>query len=136
MSKYICKICKKDFKQLHRLKRHQNNKTSCTYGPKIYQCEYCDNILSSNSNLHHHYKTCKKKDKTNPFQCEFCDKTYLNKSNLQRHLTTCTSKKIMNHLEKIMENKTTCTSKKIMEQLVKMMENKAPLQIINNDQQH
>ncbi len=61
---YICHICQKQFKHLHRLKSHLNRKNAC-----VSQKNFQENAEFDNS-----------------INCEYCNKKFAKKGNLSRHL--------------------------------------------------
>ena len=54
---------------------------------KIFKCQTCDKIFSSNSNFNQHMKT---HDDLKVFKCDVCFKTSHKKSNLVKHYWTYT----------------------------------------------
>ena len=75
-----CVKCKRDFKYISNLKRHQNRKTSCII-PKSYNCLTCDRVYRHQSSLCKHKKVCNGVNK---------------KKNNNKHII----KKVSKHLEK------------------------------------
>jgi hypothetical protein len=71
MNNFICSFCKKEFKTISLLKRHETTAKYCLKlqsknindinNNKILQCEYCNKILSTNQVLKSHYLICKEK---------------------------------------------------------------------------
>ena len=65
-----CQYCKKVFLNQYTLKNHQVTTKKCIIiqkgipvGPKIFQCGFCNKILSSKIRLDQHYSSCKTKQK-------------------------------------------------------------------------
>lgn len=53
----------------------------------IYQCKYCNKILTSKRNLQiHEFNICQHKDK---LKCDKCNKTFLSMQYLERHTKIC-----------------------------------------------
>ena len=98
-------------------------------------CEYCNNSLSTKSNLKIHQKNNKKcleiqKSKSidinsNLKECEYCLKTF-SSNIINKHLLSCNIKKEVNRQE--LENKISELEKIILEQQIKISE----LQVENN----
>jgi hypothetical protein len=118
MSKYVCLICNKDFKQKSNYINHTVN--------KIKPCSKINNINSQNNinivdifeiivdnniNDKDNDKNNDKNDKDNDEidenninMCNYCDKSFTRNYNLQRHLNgRCKSKKNIDELEKLKE---------------------------------
>ena len=105
---FQCNLCNKEFTKFSNYKQHKNRKYPCVKEKNpIYNCEYCEKILSTKSNLQRHLKICKLKPQT-PFNCESCKKYFSTKGNLERHLKICKIKKLLNPsvIEKIIEVET------------------------------
>jgi hypothetical protein len=67
------------------------------------ECEYCEQILQTQSSLKQHQKTAKyclsKQNKSHSEEehtCNFCSKSFTLKSSLEKHLRICKSKQSCN----------------------------------------
>jgi len=55
MSRFVCKICNRDFTTKYGLQKHSNKKIPCTTEKKTkHQCNICNKFLSSKQNLDNH----------------------------------------------------------------------------------
>jgi hypothetical protein len=61
----------------------------------MHQCQFCNRMLSSKSNLTNHQKTAKyclkiqQKEAVREYKCPGCDKVFQQKTNRERHTQTC-----------------------------------------------
>jgi hypothetical protein len=109
----------------------------------VYQCTFCNSILSSEYSLSIHQKTTKKcliKQGVIPkgnFKCDVCNYNFLSKSILKKHLISCNKKKNTELSTKIMlelKNKNSLSESKLLEFELKYNTIKKKYDVLRNKQ--
>lgn len=72
------------------------------------QCQYCNNVFSSKTNLNNHQKTAKyclklRGDTVSRYTCKTCEKPFNKKFNLNRHQEKCVSIDLFHDLQENMK---------------------------------
>ena len=85
---HVCEYCPNKYATSmalsgHRSRVHGKNKAGETVAKKLYPCEHCGKLLTSNSKLQSHVKSVHEGQKS--FACQFCNKRFSTNGNLKAH---------------------------------------------------
>ena len=80
-----CDVCKKEFSERSHLKRHQKRDHPETVVEKIFQCNICNDLSSTNQKLKRHYSVVHNQI-LKEFLCATCSKSYVDRRCLEIHI--------------------------------------------------